>query len=332
MGDAGGPHRVRGPHPPRARHRPALRGALGAVLVEPSGRSHGQGAGDHPGRRVRARGHPSACRRQIPRHADRLREARRDAHLPRQRHLDRSQLAVRPRAQDGAQREPRTRDPRAAHHGCGRRLHAGRCHRARHGVDRMEHRARDPARQHRLRQRTPAAAACAGRTVCIRVLSGLARTRSGEDAGQDLRRRGRAPGRDHARRPRETSGDRAFPRPEVRAPLRQRRSVGVAGQTTGRCLSRPRHLDRRDGAGVGGVARGLDAGETQAQTAGGLRDLRAARCRRRGRGPAAVPGVSFRHLPSATGRAAAERRPRRVGRRHGRRNGGWHGYARSRDG
>ena len=84
-------------------------------------------------RRVRARGDPTARARPFRRHAARGRAASGDAELPRQRAVDRPQLDRRPQQPGGAQREPRARDPGAAHDGRRLGLYAGR---------------RDPARQH----------------------------------------------------------------------------------------------------------------------------------------------------------------------------------------
>ena len=84
-------------------------------------------------RRVRARGDPTARARPLRRHAARGRAAPGDAELPRQRAVDRPQLDRRPQQPGGAQREPRARDPRAAHDGRRLGLCAGR---------------RDPARLH----------------------------------------------------------------------------------------------------------------------------------------------------------------------------------------
>ena len=116
------------------RHRAALPRAAHAVLDQPLRGLHRQDRGAGPRGRHGARGHPASRNRTLHRFVVSRREASRDAAVSRQPGVHRSELqsgAVRrqawQRAQGGHQRKSGARNPRAAHAGRRRRLHAVGC-------------------------------------------------------------------------------------------------------------------------------------------------------------------------------------------------------------
>ena len=181
-------------------------------------------------RRVRARGDPTARARPLRRHAARGRAAPGDAELPRQRAVDRPQLDRRPQQPVGAQREPRARDPRAAHDGRRLGLCAGR---------------RDPARlyPHRLDDRR--ARRQARRAGRVRLQPQRPRAAGGDGARPPLCRGRRRPGRGGARRSRPRAGDRRAHRDETCSPLRRRRARSGFGRAPRQDVSRQRRRPRR---------------------------------------------------------------------------------------
>ena len=175
------------------------------------------------GRRLRGRRHPPARAGPLRGPAARRRAPSGDAAVPRPGAVDRPGQLRRGRARSDRQqrsawpqREPRARDPGAAHARRAQRLHAGRRHRVRARAHRLDARRRDDLRG-RLAPAT------------FRFVPALHEPGARTVLGRTLCRRRRAAGARHPRTTWPSPGDRAPHRHQARAPLRRRRSAAGAG-------------------------------------------------------------------------------------------------------
>ncbi len=177
-------------------------------------------AGAGPRRPHGARSHPPACAGQLRRHAAGGGAASGHAAVPGQPAVHRPDSLRRaagqpPRPRPRAEREPGARDPRAAHAGRGRRLHAAGCARAGQHDHRLVHRW--------WRERT---AARWRRAWCVLLPPRLARARCA--AAARARRYAEDGLRAGQRRAARSRGERAYRAPcqhQAGAPFRRRRSA-----------------------------------------------------------------------------------------------------------